>query len=155
MRAGHSRVPHPCATKHCCFVRLACLIHAASVRSEPGSNSPNKIPNTTGSAPAMSFVLQDFDLVANLSIRSFTTTSRFLAKPQNLFLGFIALFNFQRSLALTAISNHHRLHQAQWNRNLACFFRLSNRFLNFFQTFFSTAPGPNSYARAAKHENVI
>ena len=27
---------------HCCTVRLACLIHAASVRSEPGSNSPYK-----------------------------------------------------------------------------------------------------------------
>ena len=25
------------------FVRLACLIHAASVRSEPGSNSPKKM----------------------------------------------------------------------------------------------------------------
>ena len=45
MRVGHSRVPHPCATKHCCFVRLACLIHAASVRSEPGSNSPIKKSN--------------------------------------------------------------------------------------------------------------
>ena len=41
MRVDYSRVPHPCATMHCCTVRLACLIHAASVRSEPGSNSPN------------------------------------------------------------------------------------------------------------------
>ena len=41
LRVDYSRVPHPCATMHCCTVRLACLIHAASVRSEPGSNSPN------------------------------------------------------------------------------------------------------------------
>ena len=31
------------------------------------------------------------------------------------------------------------LFQAQWKCNLACFFNLSNRFLNFFQIFFSTA----------------
>ena len=36
------RVTHPFATKPYCYdsVRLACLIHAASVRSEPESNSP-------------------------------------------------------------------------------------------------------------------
>src|SRR3546814_5122623 len=33
------RVTHPCATKPEGFVRLACVRHAASVRSEPGSNS--------------------------------------------------------------------------------------------------------------------
>jgi hypothetical protein len=33
------RVTHPCATKAEAFVRLACVRHAASVRSEPGSNS--------------------------------------------------------------------------------------------------------------------
>ena len=40
--AGSPRVAHPFATLgHCCpAVRLACLIHAASVHSEPGSNSP-------------------------------------------------------------------------------------------------------------------
>ena len=32
-------VTHPCATKSEDFVRLACVKHAASVRSEPGSNS--------------------------------------------------------------------------------------------------------------------
>ena len=41
---GYSRVTHPCATdprsKLRFTVRLACLIHAASVHSEPGSNSP-------------------------------------------------------------------------------------------------------------------
>src|SRR5690348_1603918 len=44
--ADYPRVTHPCAapTTEYCYpeisVRLACLIHAASVRSEPESNSP-------------------------------------------------------------------------------------------------------------------
>ena len=50
-RADCSRVPHPCATalksKLLKTVRLACLIHAASVRSEPGSNSPIKNSSAT------------------------------------------------------------------------------------------------------------
>ena len=33
------RVTHPSATRGCPLVRLACVKHAASVRSEPGSNS--------------------------------------------------------------------------------------------------------------------
>ena len=46
--ADYPRVTHPCATPdpEYCYpvssVRLACLIHAASVRSEPESNSPLK-----------------------------------------------------------------------------------------------------------------
>src|SRR4029077_7851614 len=46
--AGQSRVTHPFATRSVLYcyktnlVRLACLIHAASVRSEPESNSPLK-----------------------------------------------------------------------------------------------------------------
>ncbi len=34
------RVPNPFAAISCEIARLACLIHAASVHSEPGSNSP-------------------------------------------------------------------------------------------------------------------
>src|SRR5437667_12099494 len=47
--ADYPRVTHPCAaptTEYCYPVisaRLACLIHAASVRSEPESNSPLKL----------------------------------------------------------------------------------------------------------------
>jgi hypothetical protein len=47
--ADYPRVTHPCAapTSEYCYpeisARLACLIHAASVRSEPESNSPLKI----------------------------------------------------------------------------------------------------------------
>ena len=46
--ANYPRVTHPFAAKHSeycypkCLARLACLIHAASVRSEPESNSPYK-----------------------------------------------------------------------------------------------------------------
>ena len=39
---NYSRVTHPFAAIPCGIARLACLIHAASVHSEPGSNSPNK-----------------------------------------------------------------------------------------------------------------
>ena len=34
------RVTHPSATRYCYPVRLACVKHTASVRPEPGSNSP-------------------------------------------------------------------------------------------------------------------
>ena len=43
MGAGYPRVTHPYATLldlAVILVRLACVKHAASVRSEPGSNSP-------------------------------------------------------------------------------------------------------------------
>ena len=136
MRVGHSRVPHPCATKHCCFVRLACLIHAASVRSEPGSNSPNKIISTPRSARSIDFVLQDSILSQIVSIR-FS-----LLRLQNSFRNLKINFRVHRTIQFSKITcfyNHHRLHQAQWKCNLACFFILSNRFLNFFQNFFSTA----------------
>ena len=150
MRAGHSRVPHPCATKHCCFVRLACLIHAASVRSEPGSNSPNKICLILRSARKVNFVLQDSILSQIFSIRFFfTTTSKSLSEPQN-------HFRVHRTIQFSKITcscNHHRLHQAQWNCNLARFSILSNRFLNFFQNFFSTAS--NRLTAFEKHGDEI
>ena len=136
MRVGHSRVPHPCATKHCCFVRLACLIHAASVRSEPGSNSPNKIISTPRSARSIDFVLQDSILSQIVSIR-FS-----LLRLQNSFRNLKINFRVHRTIQFSKITcfyNHHRLQQAQWESNLACFSILSNRFLNFFQNFFSTA----------------
>jgi hypothetical protein len=37
---GYLRITHPFATVPCGTVRHACLIHAASVRSEPESNPP-------------------------------------------------------------------------------------------------------------------
>ena len=40
LEADYSRVTNPFAALPCGIARLACLIHAASVHSEPGSNSP-------------------------------------------------------------------------------------------------------------------
>ena len=40
LEADYSRVTHPFAAIPCGIARLACLNHAASVRSEPGSNPP-------------------------------------------------------------------------------------------------------------------
>ena len=49
------RVTHPCATKDqtevWAFVRLACVRHAASVRSEPGSNSQVCVTFMRGTIP--------------------------------------------------------------------------------------------------------
>ena len=42
LKADYLRVTHPFAAIPCGIARLACLIHAASVHSEPGSNSPKK-----------------------------------------------------------------------------------------------------------------
>ena len=48
--AGHPRVTHPSAASatEVAFARLACLRRAASVRSEPGSNSPSWTPRARG-----------------------------------------------------------------------------------------------------------
>ena len=43
LKGRFPRVTHPCATDSKLSVRLACVKHAASVRSEPGSNSHVKI----------------------------------------------------------------------------------------------------------------
>ena len=42
-----SRVTHPFATDPCGSVRLACVKHAASVRPEPGSNSPREFDKSS------------------------------------------------------------------------------------------------------------
>src|SRR5690606_40629651 len=42
------RVTHPCATSSEELVRLACVRHAASVRSEPGSNSQVCVTHQAG-----------------------------------------------------------------------------------------------------------
>ena len=58
------RVTHPCATRPEGLVRLACVRHAASVRSEPESNSqvdvrqplrgkPKRKPASPGAVPAL------------------------------------------------------------------------------------------------------
>lgn len=54
------RVTHPSATKAEAFVRLACVKHAASVRSEPGSNSQvhhtSPKASTINKDPVMQFI---------------------------------------------------------------------------------------------------
>ena len=150
MRVGHSRVPHPCATKHCCFVRLACLIHAASVRSEPGSNSPNKICLILRSARITNFVLQDSILSQIFSIRIFLL--RLLNPLQDLKI----ISRVHRTIQFSKITcslQSSPLFQAQWKCNLACFFNLSNRFLNFFQIF--SAPPHSTLPAQAKHGDEI
>ena len=150
MRVGHSRVPHPCATKYCYFVRLACLIHAASVRSEPGSNSPNKISSISRSARKINFVLQDSILSQIFSIRYFLL--RLLNPLQDLKI----ISRVHRTIQFSKITcslQSSSLFQAQWKCNIACFFNLSNRFLNFFQIF--SAPPLSTLPDQAKHEDEI
>ena len=57
--ADHPRVTHPSAASpaEAGFARLACLRRAASVRSEPGSNSPSLIPLTRGQRSYFTLVL--------------------------------------------------------------------------------------------------
>ena len=80
------RVTHPCATKAEAFVRLACVRHAASVRSEPESNSqvedrqarrnrPSK-PVSLGAVPA-----QIYKLVC-LRMRTFGTALNLTDQPE-------------------------------------------------------------------------
>ena len=42
LKASYPCITNPSATKSCDFVRLACLIHAVSIQSEPRSNSQRK-----------------------------------------------------------------------------------------------------------------
>ena len=143
MRADHSRVPHPCATVHCCTVRLACLIHAASVRSEPGSNSPNKIiqnqlPGLVSFFKIQScrkscrfaFIYYDFAVLFRTS-KSFSRVHRTIQFSKS----FANVFSTSASL----FSKLRFAYQAQRGFNLAPFFDLSNQFLIFFKSFFSTA----------------
>ena len=148
MRVSHSRVPHPCATKYCYFVRLACLIHAASVRSEPGSNSPNKIILTSRSARSANFVLQDSILSQIFPIRYFLLR----------LLGFLQNLKIFSGSSHYSIFKDHSLYKTHGFLsamvcNLACFFHLSNRFSDFFQTFFSTASA--RLPRQVRHGNEI
>lgn len=42
LKVRYPCITNPSATKYCYFVRLACLIHAVSIQSEPRSNSHEK-----------------------------------------------------------------------------------------------------------------
>src|SRR5262249_49971053 len=56
------RVTHPSATGYCYPVRLACVRHTASVRPEPGSNSPlSKLTGSTGETKTFCLPTQSID----------------------------------------------------------------------------------------------
>ena len=88
--ANYPRVTHPCAAKHTryCYrmysARLACLIHAASVRSEPESNSPSKM---TSSSTLNQNQITDSNLVA------YILTLEIHSDPSKLSLSCIRVFS--------------------------------------------------------------
>ena len=66
---GFSRVTHPFAAPYPKAVaRLACLIHAASVRPEPGSNSPLKNVSIYGLYD-LKLLLKTHSLIADRSLQ--------------------------------------------------------------------------------------
>ena len=87
------RVTHPCATRPEGLVRLACVRHAASVRSEPGSNSQVCVTHQAGTIkktanlPGMSFkepipaLSNVMDTKDNVSYRLSLTGTRSLETP--------------------------------------------------------------------------
>ena len=83
--ADHPRVTHPSAASpaEAGFARLACLRRAASVRSEPGSNSPSLIPIARGNGPYALFVLSCRSLTNRLL---FTCSLGLTEAPLPLFL---------------------------------------------------------------------
>ena len=98
--------------RHWCIaapVRLACLIHAASVRSEPGSNSPKKLFSSLTLQFVIFFRKEDLWLFWFCTIVQiycfFTTTFQVLFKTFKIWLGLIARFNFSRNTQ-TKIKTH-------------------------------------------------
>ena len=64
LRGRFPRVTHPSATGYCYPVRLACVRHTASVRPEPGSNSP--LPKFLVPTPLAGFIGKPRTLVCLL-----------------------------------------------------------------------------------------
>src|SRR2546430_14729523 len=87
--AVHLRAPHPSATntwsKPHVSVRLACLMHAASVNPEPGSNSPK---------------------IAQLALRLHPRV-RPLAHPSRIFLSLFSCQGAASGARQTAAQTHH------------------------------------------------
>ena len=145
MRVGYSRVPHPCATVHCCTVRLACLIHAASVRSEPGSNSPYKIPFVTDLSLSVLFSLC-FEPVSQPVLLVKTPGSLLLPMNLTRAIRTIQFFKEHRNFSKSRFSIFNHSDQAEQRvLNLARFFVLSSTVLSFFD-FFSN-PGVFRFRR--------
>lgn len=151
MRVGYSRVPHPCATVHCCTVRLACLIHAASVRSEPGSNSPYKIPFVTDLSLSVLFSLL-LEPVSQPVLLIKTPGSLLLPVNLTRAIRTIQFFKEHRNSFKPRFSIFNHSDQAEQRvLNLARFFVLSSTVLSFFR-FFSN-PGVFRFRRTFRKED--
>ena len=123
------RPPHSEEIQSKCFARLACVKHAASVHTEPGSNSRKKSSlsvRKTTSFPIPLFTVGirtslslDLISVLNISLRNFQ--------------GRCLLFSYQGSLfcCLSHLSDNFYI--------ISCRFVFVN---NFFQLFLPRPPGP-------------
>ena len=130
---------------HCCTVRLACLIHAASVRSEPGSNSPYKIPFVTDLSLSVLFSLC-FEPVSQPVLLVKTQGSLLLPVNLTRAIRTIQFFKEHRNFFKSRFSIFNRSDQAEQRvLNLARFFILSSTILSFFR-FFSN-PGVFRFRR--------
>ena len=111
---------------HCCTVRLACLIHAASVRSEPGSNSPYK-----NYFVADKFVCAFFYFFKKLNSRSIQI---FLIKTQQCLHHCL---NLTRAIRTIQFFKEHRIFQPAVFHSLSFISKRSNEFLIYhgFQNF--------------------
>ena len=111
---------------HCCTVRLACLIHAASVRSEPGSNSPYKNYFVTDK-----FVCAFFYFFKKLNSRLIQI---FLIKTQQCLLHCL---NLTRAIRTIQFFKEHRISQSAVFHSLSFILKRSNEFLIYhsFQNF--------------------
>ena len=123
---------------HCCTVRLACLIHAASVRSEPGSNSPYKIPFVTDLSLSVLFSLC-FEPVSQPVLLVKTPGSLLLPVNLTRAIRTIQFFKEHRNFSKSRFSIFNHSDQAEQRvLNLARFFVLSSTVLSFFRFFFRT-----------------
>ena len=105
---------------HCCTVRLACLIHAASVRSEPGSNSPYK-----NYFVADKFVCAFFYFFKKLNSRSIQI---FLIKTQQCLHHCL---NLTRAIRTIQFFKEHRILQSAVFQSLHLLPERSNEFLTY------------------------
>ena len=99
-------------------VRLACLIHAASVHSEPGSNSP-LLKSLTAPEGALLFWFY---------LTQHQGASRFLGKPYTIFRICIALFNFQGAFPFSGRQGYTLHPIFPFANRLAVFFGKSANF---------------------------
>ena len=98
-RADYSRVTHPFAARapseEGLSARLACVKHAASVRPEPGSNSPKKIQTlTTKQKPTIKRQSQNHCKTTNPTPKH---RERSTGKQTNQFIDYHTLLSSQRS----------------------------------------------------------